>query len=145
MMRRSPIRRRSRLRPRSQRSVETRALDALLRRIVLLRDGHKCRRCGEGPRHGRGFALQAAHIRPKGAYPALRWETSNVICLCAYCHVYGKGAWHKDPAAAAAWALEHLGREYLDRLEFMAQTRRKVDRAAVKVFLELELKRLEAA
>jgi 5-methylcytosine-specific restriction endonuclease McrA len=128
--------RRARLRRVGRRGAVLQSLDALLRDIVLYRDGHRCRKCGLGKRPGRGGGLQAAHIIPKGAHPALRYHLDNVILLHAYpCHL---GWWHKDPVAAVAWARSVLGNAHIDRLELLARIhgRSKGDRAATRIYLE---------
>jgi 5-methylcytosine-specific restriction endonuclease McrA len=132
------MRRRKRL---TRRDDQIRELDRLLRQAVLLRDGFQCRRCGANRWSRPQPALQAAHIKPKGAYPALRYELKNVLCLCAKCHVYGKGAWHKDPTAAADWARQHLGDAYLQQLQWIANVRKRPDRAAEKLMLEMEIEK----
>lgn len=139
----APVLRRTPLRRRGRRGSIYAPLDALLRQVVLLRDGYRCQRCNNGKRPGRGGALQAAHIKPKGHYPALRYVLENVVCLCASCHCYGPGAWHKDPTAAAAWAVGHFGAEYLERLETLAQYRKqgrqRFEPVLTKLYLEQSL------
>ena len=138
----SPVARRRAL----ERGATRRELDALLRQAVLERDGYACRRCGAGKRPGRGGAVQVAHIKPKGSYPALRHRLENVVTLCAACHIYGRGAWHKDPAAAVAWALAHLGARHLELLELLAgSTHRCPDPATVRLYLERALMEFQAA
>lgn len=133
MLRRTPLRRVGR------KGRVYQALDALLRQAVLARDGYLCRKCGLPARPGRGGALQAAHIKGKGAHPALRYELDNVIALHATpCHLYW---WHgADPLAVTAWAREHLGAVLLERLEFLAIARRpRFDATLTRLHLEQAL------
>lgn len=107
----SPTPRRTRLKPVSSRRRAEMVIEARTRALVLERDGHRCRRCGAtGPR------LDAAHVLPKGAWPALRFELDNLLCLCSWCHTDGPSAWHRRPKRAIAWATEHLGEDHIARL-----------------------------
>lgn len=139
-MKQTALVRKTRLR--SKPKPETKILDELLRKLVLLRDGFRCRKCGAGIKAGRGTALQAAHLFPKGQYPALRHEPLNVLTLCWNCHL-GNGGWHKNPLDSWEWVRETLGTAFVEHLRFLAQTRSKVDKAAVRLYLESELARLE--
>ena len=120
-------------------------LDALLRQAVLLRDGNTCRRCGAGKKSGRGGGIQAAHILPKGTWRSMRYDMENGIALCASCHIYGKGAWHKDPDAAIRWATKHLGKNFIARLrERGRMLKPRKDPILTELFLQQVIKRLEA-
>lgn len=153
MKRSGPIQRRTRIRPVSERRApETRTLDMLVRRIVLHRDKERCRKCGAGKRSGRGFAIQAAHILGKAAHPRMRFEPLNVITLCQPCHwwwhVHGLDRAHEidRPNEVMDWCLKELGRDYMERLQVMASVRKsgKSDRTAIKLWLEAEIRKLDA-
>jgi len=113
-------------------------LDALVKQLVIRRDGATCRHCGKPPGHGRMGALHAAHIRSKGAQPALRFRLENVILLCGRCHVYW---WHgTDPGPVWEWARQELGVELLCRLDALAgQRHAKLDLALEEAWLRAEL------
>lgn len=51
------------------------------RDAIFKRDNYTCRRC-----YSIGGHLQAHHIKPYAKYEELRYELSNGICLCEYCH-----------------------------------------------------------
>ncbi|MDJ1008660.1 MAG: HNH endonuclease signature motif containing protein [Paracoccaceae bacterium] len=51
-----------------------------LRRSVLARDGHQCRKCGS-MRH-----LQVDHIEPVRDAPERAFDPSNLQTLCRSCH-----------------------------------------------------------
>ena len=72
----------------------------------------------------------------------MRYWLENVICLCARCHIYGRGAWHKDPDAAMAWTRQHLGEEFVGRLREIARGLHGTDLDAVEIMLRQEIKRL---
>jgi len=49
-------------------------------KLVIQRDGYKCKTCGEEKN------LEAHHIWPQGWYPQLRYILKNGITLCCKCH-----------------------------------------------------------
>lgn len=134
MIRRAPLKRRG------KRAATTKELDAMLRQIVLIRDGNRCRKCGIEKRVGRGRGLEAAHIFPKGQYPGLRYELGNVLTLCHKDHFFW---WHKNPIEAHDWARRELGTDTLASLRRVGLSRRgKRDPVAMKFYLEKELEKL---
>lgn len=59
-----------------------------------------------------GGVLQAAHIFPKGAYPRIKYDRENLLCLCAGHHRYYTERW-------PGWrkmVLELIGQERFDAL-----------------------------
>mgnify|MGYP001605568738 FL=1 len=61
-------------------------------------------RCGGG--------LQAAHIYPKGAYPRIKFDPANLLCICAGHHRYYTERW-------PAWreiVIRLIGQPALDEL-----------------------------
>lgn len=74
-------------------------LDSLLRQAIIKRDG-KCAKCGRVYDPQKPQAFHVSHVKPKGRYPGLRYDTCNVMLLCYHCHIHW---WHKDPIAAAKW------------------------------------------
>lgn len=118
-------------------------LDDLMRRIVLIRDKFKCRRCGKGIRSApTGAVLQVHHIMTKGSAPALRWELDNLLLVCKGCHF---GIFHhRDSERARDWYLTNLGENFLDRLRMLKKVRKgqKTDKEAVRFYLTQELERI---
>lgn len=120
--------RRTRLKPKSDKRRMMQELDLLVRERVLVRDRHRCVKCGKSER------LQAAHILPKGRYPRLRFEAKNILTLCVGCHLYWA---HKDPITFVAW----LGDKYpglLEQLQEWAATAAKVDMKLLLTVLRAE-------
>lgn len=119
MKRSGPIKRRVRLAKESKRRPTVKALDALVREIVMLRDGNRCQlvKAGMGPCGGH---LQACHILGKGAYPALRHEPLNVIAGCWRHHApQSPASWHSNPMDYAEW----FKREHPSRWETLNHMR----------------------
>lgn len=55
-----------------------------LRLAILRRDNYQCQRCR---RYGKlTQATHVHHIMPREDFPALQWEPSNLVSLCARCH-----------------------------------------------------------
>ena len=69
-------------RGRDPRSKVVRALDAITPKIVKLRDGRKCQRCGSMPSKQ---GCHWAHIYGRRDF-RLRWDLLNALTLCYGCH-----------------------------------------------------------
>jgi 5-methylcytosine-specific restriction endonuclease McrA len=127
LKRRKPIRRISR------QAIRDRDLDALCRAVVFHRDGFRCVKCGNTTN------LQWAHVYSR-RFKSLRWMLGNSMVLCAGCHL----AWHHQPLDAITWWIAKYGtRMHIDLLHTLKATG-KVDRYALKLWLESELRRLAA-
>lgn len=59
--------------------------------------------------------LQGAHILPE-EYHQTCADPENILCLCASCHKFAKGSWHKSPMEAAEWFNDKFPGRY-DRLK----------------------------
>lgn len=53
---------------------------SLIKKGIRKRD-RVCQCCGEGDK-----LLQIHHVFPQSKYPALAWDTSNLLLLCQSCH-----------------------------------------------------------
>lgn len=133
-------------------SSESDELWDLARKIIMIRDDFKCRKCGarqETKKPGdyqSGAVLHVHHIRSQGAHLELRYELSNLLTLCRNCHMpWGRGSAHSsDPQPFQDWLREHLGQQHLDYLDTLTKIRKggRTDKNLTRVFLEQELKRL---
>lgn len=139
-MKPTPLKRRRRIRAKSDRAEIIARCDGLVKQLVVRRDGPNCRRCGRAPGPGRVGAIHAAHIRSKGAHPALRFRPENVMLLCYRCHAH---FWHgADPGPVWEWARAALGIELLCRLDVMAGARPgRLDLALEESWLRAELEK----
>ena len=137
-MRRATLRRRAPLKSRSHHAPTRTELDQLMREVVVVRD-RVCRRCGARAKPGRGGGLEVAHIMPKGQWPALRHELSNVVLLCHRDHHYW---WHRNPIEAVLWLEHAFGAGYADQLRVMALARSRPDPNMVRLYLTRERDRL---
>jgi hypothetical protein len=154
--RRSAMQRRAALRstgPLARISDKGREVERLWRRcrlVIFKRDGFKCRRCGvAGVAHRRDSfddrpVLHGAHILPKKTWAAMRFEPDNILTMCGWCHTEGPDAWHNRPAQAEAWANEHLGVEFMDRLRQLARSRVKLDMDDARNWLDALNERLKS-
>ena len=115
-------------------------LDALVREVVRLRD-KRCRVCGSGAPGLR--YLQAAHFITRSNY-AVRFDLDNVYLLCSGCHMMRRNSWHKDPASAVEFVRKALGKAGYQALRMRAAViGQKIDKWAVKAYLEQELRKLK--
>lgn len=72
---------------------------------LVVRAVGSCRRCGSG------VDLQCAHIVTRSR-KVTRWDESNALPLCGYCHAY----YTDHPAAWEAWVRSTIGDERYDAL-----------------------------
>jgi len=56
------------------------------RKSVFERDNYICQECGIHNGNGYNIYLSAHHIKSYAKYPGLRFEVSNGITLCIWCH-----------------------------------------------------------
>jgi 5-methylcytosine-specific restriction endonuclease McrA len=122
--------------PRHGRRFTVKDLDALVRAIVVLRDGQRCRRCGNVT------GLQASHVYGKGAHPSLRWDPDNVKLLCVRCHLYW---WHRDTATAMRWWEGTVAADVAERLRRAAYqgTHGRLDKVLTGIALEQRLRLMQ--
>jgi hypothetical protein len=148
-MKRTPLKRKTPLKPKRKWTAAPKILtieeelDDLTRRIVLIRDKFKCRKCGKGIRSApTGAVLQVHHIMTKGSAPSLRWELDNLLLVCKGCHF---GTFHnRDSERARDWYHANLGENFLEQLRFLKKVRKgqKTDKGAVRFYLQQELERV---
>jgi 5-methylcytosine-specific restriction endonuclease McrA len=115
---------------------EQNKLKKLLHQLVVVRD-KKCLRCDATK------ALQASHIKSKGAYPQMKWNPRNVKALCYRCHFY---FWHKEPIDAYKWykKLNPTNLRYLEKKSLENNGLKKhLDYEYNKRILEKEIKKYE--
>ena len=108
-------------------------LNKLLREYVLLRDKY-CLRCGKTS------YLHTSHIYPRGKYVRMQFLTENVKVLCNGCHLYW---WHKHPIEAKEWAEKTLGKDRLNKLKKLANSKDKLPMVYEDIKHELERKIME--
>ena len=107
-------------------------LDRLFSQYIKARD-KCCQRCG-----GSG-GLQTSHFWGRGR-KSVRWDSENSCLLCYGCHQY----FHANPAEHTEWFIQRLGQERFNLLS--ARTRilaRYIDKEAIRIYLENEIKKLE--
>ena len=132
-MKRTTLKRRTRLRAVSRKAVSVKELDRLWSQVVRQRADWRCiiPDCTAPP--------QGCHYYPKGSYPALRHDPDNGFGACYKHHIHG---WHKEPDVQdrIKELLEaERGPGFVARLRLRAQTARRPDKAAVRLALEMEL------
>ena len=119
--------------PRKRPPKEVKILDDLCRRLVFLRDRNTCQKCGSGER------LQWAHVHTRGVH-SLRWEPDNSLTLCQGDHYHG----HLHPTEFSRWFEEKFPKR-AEHLRLLRQTKRKVDKVGMRLWLEREIAKREGA
>jgi hypothetical protein len=113
-------------------------LNTLWSQTVLLRDKNTCQyNCGKKE----GLAVH--HIKPKGRYPKMRFDTDNGLTLC-YMHHLGNGGAHLDGTTFGDWFRE----KYPDRYLWLKRRAQITDRSpmdfkVVELYLNNQLKKFE--
>jgi len=88
-------------------------------------------------------ATQPHHLKTKGAYPHLRFDTRNGMALCYYHHKGGKGA-HSDINFKEVIIRNKVrSEEFFNQLEMMADKRYKLNLELEYIYLKKELKKYE--
>lgn len=106
-------------------------LDDLLRAKVRERDNHTCQWCGK--KGLSGFDSQVSHTIPKGRSTYLRWDMTNLLLLCAFCH---NEKWHKLSLGRKWYDVKYPERvQYLEARQHVVVKKR--------AFMEETLKELE--
>ena len=70
-----------------------------------------CQKCGKTG------STQAAHIFSRG-HLSTRWDTTNGIGLCFYCHLYWA---HREPVEFTLWIIRRMGKKEFDALKARAK------------------------
>jgi len=111
----------------------TKDCDLLWSKLVKLRAGYVCEHCGSEK------IMQGHHIISSTNWN-LRFDEENGICLCRYCHIF----WLKQfPTDYVKWLNEKWpGR--VERLELRRNQKPKHDYTLLKIYLDAEIKKLEA-
>ena len=104
-MKRSPLKRNTRLRPRRRKRDQ----DVPFADEIKKRDFWACRRC---QLHRGWVVIQCAHIFGKQAYPKVRYDPQNAIALCKGCHRWA----HDHPFEFRDWVVGWMGQAAFDAL-----------------------------
>lgn len=108
-------------------------LDDLAREVVRARD-KVCRRTGKTDN------LQVCHVFSR-SNKAVRWDLDNLFLLTAGEHLFWA---HKNPVEFTEWVIKQLGEERYQALRMRAAVvGQKIDKWAVRLYLEQGLKKLE--
>jgi ribosomal protein S14 len=116
---------------------ERKELDTLWSKLVKLRAGNKCEKCG------RKDTLISHHIYSR-SNPAVRWDERNGCCLCVSHHTFSaQFSAHKTPIEFIEWLREKRGETWYQTIRMVAfQTRNKTDKKLLKIYLENEIKKI---
>ena len=101
--------------PRSDLKKLNDRLDDLWRKIIVLRDGNQCKKCGKRKALGKGNSIQPHHIYGRSNF-RVRWDLSNGIALCGGCHTLTNYSAHKAPIDFINWLKKERGEEWWIKL-----------------------------
>lgn len=109
-------------------------LDTLVSKYVRLRDKYICQRC-----YHPNNIVQCAHFHGRRK-KSVRYDPENCTSLCWGCHSFLDGR----PIEKIEFFRQLLGKKKFEQLNYRAmQTHPKPDKAAIKLYLEAQIKRLE--
>ena len=125
---------------------DRRALDRLARRYAMLRAGATMTR--ERPERWEGACQRCSRTRPlswchiftRGAW-SVRWDLENSWAWCKGCHRYLDQHWEEK----FEWIVRRIGPERFALLKLRKQPGRSIDYAGMRLFLEQQVRKLEAA
>jgi len=104
-------RKRKKRKPRSDLKKLNDHLDDLWRKMILLRDGNQCQKCGKRKSLGSGNSIQPHHIYGRSNF-RVRWNPTNGIALCGGCHTLTNYSAHKAPIDFINWLKKERGEEW---------------------------------
>ena len=84
-----------------------------------------CQNCGKKAIDG--WVLNAHHIRPRGR-SMTRFDPTNALVLCAYCHTLGDKSVHRS-ANQEAWVVRIIGQKEWNRLEKLSMQYKSREKA----------------
>ena len=107
--------------------------DDLWSKLIKLRAGGKCERCQSTT------VVQGHHVIPRTNWN-LRFNELNGVALCKAHHIFWA---HKDAVGFTRWLdMRFPGRT--EKLEIMRHEKTKHDYTLLKIYLEAEIRKLEA-
>ena len=112
--------------------IRTSPLDRLFSHYIRLRDKGICQRCGTAG------SLQTSHFHGR-AKQSVRYDPDNAVALCFGCHQH----LGSHPAEHVAFMLKRLGQERYDMLEHRARQVGKVDKEAIRLYLNQKIKEMD--
>lgn len=90
------------------------SLDNLWSELVKIIGGYECAYCGKTS------YLNSHHLFSRNNF-AVRWDTTNGMCLCSGCHTLSsKFSAHKTPIEFVEWLKVKIGEEAYDKLRLKA-------------------------
>jgi hypothetical protein len=119
---------RSRLKPRSDRSKTLKRLHELWREVVYRRDGFTCQVTGKAT------GLNPHHVYPKHGFPSLRFDPDNGITLNMGAHMNWHDERHIEGLTPRDWWTKRYP-ERAKRLAIMSRGVRKTDLALTEIYL----------
>ena len=115
--------------------IKINPLDKLMSDYIRARAGWKCERCGNVPDR-RGLHCHHYHRRRK---QSVRYDPDNCLSLCLGCHQF----FGENRNEEEVFMLRKLGQYRLDMLNSRARRIGKPDKEAIKIWLQIEIKKLE--
>jgi len=107
------------------------ATDKLFRQVILKERPNKCEWCGKV------VPVFVCHILPKGMYQKLRYQRTNVLLLCYYCHMERA---HKSPIDFYEWLTVYKDKELINSLRILDLALPRVDLKLTAICLKEDLK-----
>jgi hypothetical protein len=105
-------------------------LDKACSEIAKKRAGYKCEYCGSGS------YVNAHHVVGR-RNKAVRWELTNLVCLCAKHHTFSSEfSAHQTPTIFAEWIIGVRGQEWHDGLVEMSRKAKKWTKAEKEELLK---------
>lgn len=105
-------------------------LDILWSKLVKKRANNKCEKCNGTKK------LHSHHILTRKAFPSLRYDLRNGVCLCENCHTVSNESAHKNISAFKIWIDLLRGNNYYIELKQLGNKPQKSDKKELLTFYQ---------
>ena len=120
--------------------IRIRPEDRLFSEYIRTRDGWCCQRCNKWHDPVNLYSrmgLHNSHFHGRGKH-STRFDEMNCHALCYGCHQY----FHANPIEHTNWMINKIGQKEFDLLFIRANTPGKPDVKLIKMWLKIELKKM---
>lgn len=117
--------------------IKRSAQDAKFSNLIRAWGNWRCQKCHTFYPEGKRQGLHCSHFHGRRK-ASTRFDTDNCDALCFGCHQF----FHENRGLYTSWKKFRLGKVMFEMLEARARKHVKLDLAAIKIWLDYEVKKL---